>query len=67
LISKDLPPDLERFASRIRFTGPENPTLPVNWRFAESASALHALEAALIVMLLEKKYGVDGPEVEIAT
>ena len=65
LISKYLPSDIQRIASKIHFVGKEKPTLPVNWRVAESASALHGLEAALIGLLLETKYGVSAPEVEI--
>ena len=65
LISKYLPSGSKQIASKIHFTGKNKPTLPVNWRFAESASALHALEASLIGLLLEKKYKVEAPEVEI--
>ena len=65
LISKYLPSDIKRVSAKTRFVGKEKPTLPVNWRIAESASALHALEAALIGLLLEKKYRVSAPEVEI--
>ncbi|OQU97090.1 hypothetical protein CLAIMM_03086 [Cladophialophora immunda] len=65
LVSKYLPPDIRVAASTIRFTGKDAPTLPVHWRLAESASALLALEAALVGLLLNKKYGVPAPEVEI--
>lgn len=65
LVAKYLPPDVERIASRVRFTGGDKPTLPVNWRFAESASALNALEAALVGLLVEKKYRVEAPKAEI--
>jgi hypothetical protein len=65
LISKYLPSDIDKPASKVVFTGNDAPTLPVNWRFAESASALLALEAALVGSLLQNKYGVEAPEVVI--
>lgn len=65
LISKYLPSGIAGAAAKVRFTGTDDPTMPVNWRLAESASALLALEAALVGQLLEKKYNVQAPEVEI--
>lgn len=65
LISKYLPAGIEDAASKIQFTGKDAPTMPVSWRLAESACALLALEASLVGLLLEKKYGVSAPEVEI--
>lgn len=65
LISKYLPSDVKRCAASVRFVGKSKPTLPVNWRIAESASALHALEASLLGVLLERKYQVPVPQVEI--
>lgn len=67
LISQYLPVEIKKYASKIRIRGREEPTLPVNWRFAESSTALHALEAALVCCLLEKKYNATAPEVEIRT
>ncbi len=64
-ISKNLPPDLLRVATKVRFVGSDAPRLPLNWRVAESCSALHGLLATLVGVLLEKKYGVEAPEVVI--
>ena len=67
LISKYLPLEVSKTVSKIHFSGSDIPTLPVNWRIAESAAALHGLEAALVSVLLERKYGTTPPEVEINT
>ncbi|KAJ5634544.1 hypothetical protein N7528_002386 [Penicillium herquei] len=54
-INKYLPPDVSEFASQITFSGDSEPSIPVNWRFAESAAALKALEATLIAALMKRK------------
>ncbi|KAJ5717849.1 hypothetical protein N7488_003495 [Penicillium malachiteum] len=55
-INKYLPPDVSEFASQIAFSGDSEPSIPVNWRFAESAAALKALEATLIAALMKRKF-----------
>lgn len=59
LIRKYLPSEALAFSSKITFSGDNEPSIPVNWRFAESASALKALEACLVAALMKKKSGVD--------
>jgi hypothetical protein len=67
LITKDLPREAQVCAAPITFTGSDTPSLPINWRFAESVSALKALEATVVNILLGKKYGLPPQEVEINT
>lgn len=68
LIAKDLPAEAAEYASKIRFEGSDKPSLPINWRFAESVSALKALEATMVNVLLGRKYGVkEAPRVTINT
>lgn len=67
LISKHFPPEAAQCAAEIRFEGSEEPTIPINWRFAESISALKALEATFLNVLLLRKYGVKPPRVTINT
>jgi hypothetical protein len=67
LISKDLPAEVKESACKIHFTGTDRPSIPINWRFAESAAALKALEASVIGALLKRKYGIEAPAVEINT
>lgn len=66
-IAKDLPPEVGETARKIKFTGTDRPSIPINWRFAESAAALKALEASVIGALLKRKYGIEAPNVEINT
>ncbi|KAH7024757.1 CoA-transferase family III domain-containing protein [Microdochium trichocladiopsis] len=54
-------------AQSVRFKGNDQPSVPVNWRFAESAAALKAYEASVLSLLVRKKYGVDAGEVIIDT
>lgn len=67
LVSKLLPLEAAECAAGIRFEGSERPTIPINWRLAESVSALKALEATLLNVLLVRKYGVKPPRVTINT
>jgi CoA-transferase family III len=67
LIASELP--LEAFAcrSKIHFVGSAQPSIPINWRFAESAASLKGLEAILIGALLKRKYDVDVGDITIDT
>ncbi|KAF2476074.1 CoA-transferase family III [Lindgomyces ingoldianus] len=67
LIGPNLPKEIEECAKRIEFKGTDKPSIPINWRFAESISALKGLEAAMINVLLKKKYGVEPQKAVINT
>lgn len=67
LIAKDLPKDAKELGKKVRFTGPDAPSIPINWRFAESISALKGLEAVMVMSLLKKKYNTGVNEVVINT
>lgn len=54
-------------ANLVRFHGNASPSIPVNWRWAESMSALKALEATMVNCLLMEKYKVEPTEVSIDT
>ncbi|KAJ6003154.1 hypothetical protein N7451_005701 [Penicillium sp. IBT 35674x] len=58
-IRQYLPSEAFKFSTRVTFSGDNDPSIPVNWRFAESAAALKALEAALIAALVEKKCNIS--------
>ncbi|SPQ20024.1 c497e181-ad63-42c7-a5f5-b004b152f1ed [Thermothielavioides terrestris] len=55
LIQKNLPAGASEAAEKVSFVGSNSPSLPVNWRFAESISALKGYEAAILNVLLKKK------------
>lgn len=67
LIADTLPDGVAEAASTVRFEGSSKPSIPINWRFAESISALKGLEAALINVLLSRKYGLEAQEAVIDT
>ncbi|KNG51911.1 CoA-transferase family iii [Stemphylium lycopersici] len=67
LITSTLPQEIEECAKTIRFKGSDKPSIPINWRFAESISALKGLEAAMINVLLKRKYGLEPQEAIIDT
>jgi hypothetical protein len=65
LINRHAPGDIGDYAKRVRFEGDDKPSIPINWRFAESVSALKGFEAAMVMALVKRKYGVDVEEVVI--
>lgn len=67
LVRKDLPQEAADFSKNIRYVGSDEPHIPINWRFAESAAALKGLEATLANCLLRQKYGVEPKGVVINT
>ena len=67
LIAPTLPEGITEAASKVRFEGSPHPSIPINWRFAESISALKGLEAAFVNVLLQKKYGVEPQDAIINT
>lgn len=67
LIASTLPKEIQECAKKIRFEGTDSPSIPINWRFAESISALKGLEAAVVNLLLKNKYGVEPQEAVVNT
>lgn len=67
LIASTLPEGITEAAAKIRFEGSSKPSIPINWRFAESISALKGLEAAMINVLLQRKYDLEAQEAVINT
>ena len=67
LVRKNLPEEADAAASKISFEGSDSPSLPINWRFAESIAALKACEATVLNVLLHKKYGIEPAQVKINT
>jgi len=67
LISKELPADFRAYAEKIKFIGSDFPSIPVNWRFAESISALKGLEAIFVQVLLDRKYDIPAQEIVVDT
>lgn len=67
LISKDLPKGINEAVSKIHFTGSPDPSLPINYRFAEAVSSLKALEASLVNVLISRKHSVPVQDVTINT
>ncbi|KAI4684804.1 uncharacterized protein J4E88_004245 [Alternaria novae-zelandiae] len=67
LIAPTLPNDIAECAKKVQFKGSDKPSIPINWRFAESISALKGLEAAMINVLLKQKYGLEPQDAVIDT
>lgn len=67
LVQKDLPAEAVEFASYVSFDGSDAPSLPINWKFAESISALKAYEATILNVLLTRKYGIGPAKININT
>lgn len=66
-IAKDLPEEAKDAASRVRFVGSHEPSLPIQWRFAEAVASLKGLEATLVSALIKRKYNAELHDVTINT
>ncbi|EAT77847.2 hypothetical protein SNOG_14655 [Parastagonospora nodorum SN15] len=64
---KDLPENAEELYSHVKFEGHATPSIPINWRFSESISALKGFEAVMLNGLITRKYGVAPVDVTINT
>ncbi|KAH9821974.1 CoA-transferase family III [Teratosphaeria destructans] len=62
-----LPSQIREASQLVTFNGNSSPSIPINWRFAESISALKAFEASMLNVLRSKKYDVKLSEVTIDT
>lgn len=67
LIAKSLPPEASEYGAKIKYVGSNLPSIPINWRFAESISSLKGLEATMLNVLLARKYGIEPQDVVINT
>lgn len=66
-LMKHLPPELQPLSKHIRFEGSLKPSIPINWRLAESIAALKAFEATMLNHLLTQKYKIDPVGITINT
>lgn len=64
-----LPAELKGLGKNVHFegNGKRKPSVPINWRFAESVASLKALEATFMNYLLTRKYKVSPVDVTITT
>ncbi|KAH9478543.1 Acetyl-coenzyme A transferase nodX [Psilocybe cubensis] len=62
-----LPTEIKEASKYIEFIGTDDPSIPINWRFAESISSIKGFQASMLNVLLKKKYGVDYQRVVINT
>ena len=62
-----LPQDIKELSHLVHFEGNALPSIPVIWRWAESISALKALEATMLNLLILRKYRSLPVEVAINT
>ena len=60
-----LPSEIKEAGKLVHFEGNALPSIPINWRFAESVTAMKAFEASMLNVLRSKKYGAQPSEVTI--
>ncbi|EGP91043.1 uncharacterized protein MYCGRDRAFT_65466 [Zymoseptoria tritici IPO323] len=51
-----LPQEIKDAGKLVSFSGNDQPTIPINWRFAESAAALTAFQASMLNVLRIRKF-----------
>ncbi|KAF3911733.1 hypothetical protein AA313_de0205210 [Arthrobotrys entomopaga] len=63
----NIPAELKSFTKNLHFEGNSKPSIPVNWRFAESITALKGFEALMLNLLITRKYNTQPVDVTINT
>lgn len=66
-LHSSLPTEIKEAVNSVEFTGTDLPVIPINWRFAESISSLKGFQAAMLNVLLKRKYRVDYQKITIDT
>ena len=61
------PAEIKDAAKIIEYAGGASPVVPINWRFAESISALKGFQGSMLNVLLKKKYEIDYQKIIIDT
>ncbi|EEB98884.1 hypothetical protein MPER_01531, partial [Moniliophthora perniciosa FA553] len=61
------PPEVREVYNLVEYQGSNDPSIPINWRFAESISAIKGFQACMVNVLLKKKYGLSPQKVIINT
>lgn len=61
------PAELKEAAAAVEYVGSKSPSIPINWRFAESISAIKGFQGSMLNVLLKKKYGADYQKIVINT
>lgn len=67
VLRHNIPTDASALAEYTKLSGSDKPSVPINWRFAESISALKGLESLWLNALLKAKYGHEPVQVSINT
>ncbi|KAE8353373.1 CoA-transferase family III domain-containing protein [Aspergillus coremiiformis] len=67
LLASNIPNNATSLADYVEYAGNAQPNIPVNWRFAESISALKGLEALWVNALLKAKYNHGPVRIQIDT
>lgn len=60
-----LPGEINEAAKHVNIIGNALPSIPINWRFAESITALKAFEASVLNVLRKRKYQAPFSEINI--
>lgn len=67
LVKPYLPAEASKYAEFVTYEGNDLPSLPINWRMAESIVALKSLEGTLVNILRAKKFNKEPVKIHINT
>lgn len=67
LIQPYLPKGWDQYANKVVFEGSDAPSIPINWRFAESVASLKGYEAVIVNAILAERYGHAPVDIHIDT
>ncbi|KAJ8085869.1 hypothetical protein PM082_004688 [Marasmius tenuissimus] len=66
-LHRSCPPEVQDVDKFVEFRGADLPSIPINWRFAESIAAIKGFEACMLNVLLKRRFAIEPQKVVIDT
>ncbi|KAL0574043.1 hypothetical protein V5O48_007907 [Marasmius crinis-equi] len=66
-LHRSVPPEIQDVYKLVEFRGTDSPSIPINWRFAESIAAIKGFEASMLNVVLKRKFGIEPQRIVVDT
>ncbi|KAK1222563.1 hypothetical protein PQX77_014577 [Marasmius sp. AFHP31] len=66
-LHRSCPPEVQDVYRLVEYRGGDLPSIPINWRFAESIAAIKGFQACMLNVLLVKRFAIEPQKVVIDT
>ena len=66
-LHQSCPLEVQDVYKLIEFRGGDTPSIPINWRLAESIATIKGFEACMLNVLLKRRFAIEPQKVVIDT